>query len=412
MYRPSPEDALLIAACRPDGAPPEPPHRDIDWQHLLPHAEALGLAPALHAHCARLGATVIPTDVTTRLAETYYAAGAQNAMRLDDLRELLVAFAGAGIGAIVLKGAAFTEALYGNLALRPMKDLDLLVRPSDLDRAEELVRGLGYEPDEWFRPAAWYRTSLHHLVPYRRGETVVEIHHRLLPPGAPPGPTLAAVWARAETRKLAQTDAMVLAPNDAFVHAALHVAVDRFAGRLRDLRDLAALAASDTLAPDWGRLAAITDPRTATHLYYVLRTARVLVQAAIPPDLERALATRARVRARDVPRVVRMTSRLALRGPEESFVLPTWLVIARLDAILTRRGWPSRSAALARTVYESAHERAHALGYGGWAPLYVFFVRPWSAVSAALRRSRRGRRRSSRDGTPAKKAGGEPSPPP
>ncbi len=395
MFHPSIEDAVLIAACRPDGAPNALPHSDTDWQTVVHRAEPLGLAPALRAYCARLaamGATAVPGVVTTRLDETFYAAGAQNAVRLDDLRELLAALAAAGIGTIVLKGAAFTEALYGNLALRPMKDLDLLVRPSDLDSAERVVRGLGYAPDEWFRPAAWYRASLHHLVPYRRGETVVEIHHRLLPPGAPAGPTPEEVWGRAQVRRLAQTDATVLAPEDLFVHVALHVAIDRFAGKLRDLRDLAALAASARLAPDWTRIASVTDPQTAKHLYVVLHTARLLVHAAIPVDVERALARTARVRPHDVTRLVRLASRLALRGPDDSSALPTWLVIAQLDAMLTRDHWASRQWAVARAVYHTSNGRARALGYGAWTPLYVVFVRPWSALIGGLRRVRRAAR--------------------
>jgi hypothetical protein len=49
-----------------------------------------------------------------------------------------------GVRALPLKGPLLARALYGDPAMRPTNDIDLLVSADDLPRAVEAVRGLGY----------------------------------------------------------------------------------------------------------------------------------------------------------------------------------------------------------------------------------------------------------------------------
>jgi hypothetical protein len=60
------------------------------------------------------------------------------------LAELLRAMRAAGIGCIVLRGAALAETLYDSPAHRPRTDLDLLVNETDVDAALAVVEGLGF----------------------------------------------------------------------------------------------------------------------------------------------------------------------------------------------------------------------------------------------------------------------------
>ena len=51
---------------------------------------------------------------------------------------------GDGLDVILLKGAALAETVYGDIALRPMSDLDLLVRPRDVSAAVHGLARAGY----------------------------------------------------------------------------------------------------------------------------------------------------------------------------------------------------------------------------------------------------------------------------
>ena len=59
---------------------------------------------------------------------------------------LLAHFEEHGIDCIVLKGADVVPRLYGVWGLRPMTDIDLLVRPADLPAIDAIVKQLGYRP--------------------------------------------------------------------------------------------------------------------------------------------------------------------------------------------------------------------------------------------------------------------------
>ena len=73
---------------------------------------------------------------------------------LDMLREreliaVLAAFAGAGIGTLLLKGAALAYSHYPEPALRTRCDADVLIRPADRDAAMRICsKRLGYRRPE------------------------------------------------------------------------------------------------------------------------------------------------------------------------------------------------------------------------------------------------------------------------
>jgi hypothetical protein len=64
---------------------------------------------------------------------------------LDELGRVLKAFNEAGIEVIVLKGAALAQTVYPDIALRPMGDIDLLVKEESLKEAEKKLTNLGYK---------------------------------------------------------------------------------------------------------------------------------------------------------------------------------------------------------------------------------------------------------------------------
>ena len=80
------------------------------------------------------------------LIEVYAQVGAINRSLLGRLERLLARFHEQGVDCIVLKGGDIIPRLYGVWGLRPMMDIDLLVRPADLPTIDSIVRQLGYRP--------------------------------------------------------------------------------------------------------------------------------------------------------------------------------------------------------------------------------------------------------------------------
>lgn len=85
------------------------------------------------------------------------AIAAREIMLLGALGEVRGAAGKAGIETVPLKGAAMLELGICQPGERGMTDVDLLVRPKDLELLEKVLAALGYQPmpnsaDAWYRP--------------------------------------------------------------------------------------------------------------------------------------------------------------------------------------------------------------------------------------------------------------------
>ncbi len=85
-----------------------------------------------------------PADVLSRLHSAYLLTAMSNALRFEALARVLHALSGAGVRAIVLKGAALAVTVYADPGLRPMVDVDLLVHKEDMPRALAILQAQGY----------------------------------------------------------------------------------------------------------------------------------------------------------------------------------------------------------------------------------------------------------------------------
>jgi hypothetical protein len=112
------------------------------WETLRALAEAERVAPLLHDALGGLG--LAPATVVDSLRQSRRATWLRNLLLLRELARALQRLAAAGVPAIVLKGVALVEAVYGDASLRPMGDVDLLVRRGDLAEASNALRQIGY----------------------------------------------------------------------------------------------------------------------------------------------------------------------------------------------------------------------------------------------------------------------------
>ena len=150
------------------------------WQELAAEAETHGLAPLVHHHLRESGVTP-PREAHRMLQSLALRHARANGVRLAVLREILAAFAEAGVTAIALKGAALAHLLYPQPGLRPMRDLDLLVSHSQALEAQRILRRIGFDAPRELTPDLPH--SMHHLSNATRRDQgllmSVEVHHHL-----------------------------------------------------------------------------------------------------------------------------------------------------------------------------------------------------------------------------------------
>lgn len=150
------------------------------WDGLPAQAEAHGLVPLLSTHVQAAGITIPPT-IKAEILGYYMQHAHATRVRMQVLSDILAYFQKAGIEVLVLKGAALAHLVYAQPVLRPMRDLDILVRAEDVYRAYALLPEIGFTPP----PGAsdGLGPDHHHLTAIKRvaeGFSVsVEVHHAL-----------------------------------------------------------------------------------------------------------------------------------------------------------------------------------------------------------------------------------------
>ncbi|MFB0564680.1 MAG: nucleotidyltransferase family protein, partial [Candidatus Aminicenantaceae bacterium] len=148
------EDRLLLYFCRTKVDDRikekiiEAERNDVDWDCFLEKTRDNGVSGVVYRSLneMREDCPDVPSTIIEELKNDYYQNAAKNTLLFEELGKFLGALKKSELQVIVLKGAALASIVYGNLALRPMSDVDLLVKKEDLLGVDEQLRMFGYRP--------------------------------------------------------------------------------------------------------------------------------------------------------------------------------------------------------------------------------------------------------------------------
>ncbi len=154
--------------------------RGISWDYLIHEAEKQGLASLLYQHISSLDFKI--PDTAWRVLQSLYLRNRRsNTIRNKAVTGIVSAYEVEKIDVLLVKGIALCNYGYSEVGLRPMRDIDLLVKKVDLAKAKRILSELGYIAAlDHDIPSDYY-----HLVPMGKiinGLPVnIELHHNLLP---------------------------------------------------------------------------------------------------------------------------------------------------------------------------------------------------------------------------------------
>ena len=200
--------------------------QEIDWDVVIQHSLLHGISGLLYLHLSLLsGDAEIPVAVMERFRSIYLRTAASGMQQLAHFRVVAETFSEAGIELITLKGAALTELLYGDPGLRPLSDIDIIIKESDWPAACEILKHMSYtSPTQRLR-----------LLPPKLTRYDVEAHVQLV---APAGTCLEfqfdlftlgigmldmdGVWRRSRDAVIAGARVRTLGPEDQLLHLLVH----------------------------------------------------------------------------------------------------------------------------------------------------------------------------------------------
>ncbi len=307
------------------------------WGAVLRAARAEGLEE-LMGLALDAGAVSPPGHIAAAIGQILGRAGRMRRLAAAAFREgglaVLRELEAAGVRYAAIKGFA-TAPLYGRIHLRRIADVDLVIRPRDLSRAEEVLVRRGYRVEKRdaievsFEPLPLEKAGRSHGVAGRPGEAgraflpPIDLHVRLSYEGQF-DLNIDEMLGRA--RRLGAL--RVLAPEDAVLVACSDAARDCFMLAGRSIADIAVLARISSLdwdavverARGWGLTAAA---------WIALSCAKRTLGARVPPGA-----------------IARLTP-----SPVRAAWLRLWLDPSRLSPWrLTRRGMKRSALRFAMAV--------------------------------------------------------------
>jgi hypothetical protein len=200
----------------------------LDWNYIVDCSIKQGISPLFSWNLKKVNNVKdVPSEIMKNLEKMYYSNLARNILLYDELSKILTAFKKAGIDTIVLKGAFLAEEIYKNIGLRPMNDIDLLIKEEDLQKAKiELVK-LKYSATIIFSTKfhEQFQTAWSEELPFIHQDKKIdiEIHWDIEPRQNHYKVDINKFWNNTKSVKIAGIETLTFAPEDILQHLCLHV---------------------------------------------------------------------------------------------------------------------------------------------------------------------------------------------
>lgn len=245
----------------------------MDWTAL---AQTLGrerLAPLFHDWIGRFPkvAASVPKDFLEGIKYSYYQTAVRNTLLKEETKTLLQMLVQHRIPFILHKGIHLAETLYGSPALRPMTDVDLLVRHEDKERVNGLLRATKFNT-----LIADLHTDIINTA--RFGFVQTEPSRRIL-----------RMWRGARPSVFENLPVRTLALEDQLIALCIHLAFNHRLEGLLWHADLVRFVRRFQGQLDWDEATALAgDYESGKSVYYCLKYLKDRWQAEIPmPILEK-----------------------------------------------------------------------------------------------------------------------------
>ncbi len=159
-----------------------------DWEMLLRQSEMEGMTPLLNKHLRESG-SIFPASIRRSLAILTRRHNLYTLLLAQALREVLERFQNEGLTPIVIKGAALCRTVYPDPSLRPMRDIDILMRDREAVQAKNILEKIGFQQSTAPIPPAHFHLPAM-LKKDHEFTICIEIHRGLYPDCPPYYPSV------------------------------------------------------------------------------------------------------------------------------------------------------------------------------------------------------------------------------
>lgn len=282
-------DELLVTAlesCFNPGTTSALAHLDLsEWEGLIDNAIKHGVAPFLwHRFQSSNFSSELPENIRKRFAKCYLQSAGRGVIIRNQLFEILELLNKNDIPVIVLKGAYFADSIYQDFSIRPMQDIDILIRENDSGRVEKALLSVGY--NSLFGVNTPLNRRIHYSYKRPGWGVPIEVHFLLRSSRLNRELDIDQFWSRAVITSVVEHDVSVFSPEDLILYHCFHATKHIFQHfALRSFCDIALIIKHFNEKVDWKIVAErAKELQIANNVYFTLKLVRVLMQIGAPQE--------------------------------------------------------------------------------------------------------------------------------
>lgn len=186
---------LLILSCKTELLPDEVAfirntvQEEKEQQYfisIIQLAQQHGILPLLYYTLKTHTSDIISSEQLSTLKSSYTSIAQRNMLMSMELIHIMKLLESAGIEALALKGPTLAQLAYGDITLRQFSDLDILIKPNDLQEAISLLKAHNYTeayPLTTSQLNSFIRSSHEFTLFNHTNRIAVELHWRLTSEG-------------------------------------------------------------------------------------------------------------------------------------------------------------------------------------------------------------------------------------
>jgi len=256
----------------------------VNWDKIIDISTRHEALPLVYHNLSRLGfQNIIPEEVFLTMKKYYYANLSKNLFFEKEMLDIFAMANQDNIGVIPFKGFSLIHTVYNNPGLRPMVDVDILVKENDLTNIKSILNKSGYEDnsekarcnEQQFEIVFTKKIASNHY-------TIIEVHHELSP-ARPHKLNLPYLWQRARKETVDGYEIQHLSPEDTLLSLALHLRRHTRRLTLKFIIDIAELLNKHNVVMDWHYIKkSAADNHIITTMHTSLSLAKELLEAEIP----------------------------------------------------------------------------------------------------------------------------------
>jgi len=136
--------------------------RPVNWPQFKQLAQYHGVVPLVSKALHQLSSSNIPTEILYEFSTYVQASLVLKRLILEEMLTISKAFSQEEVKVVPFKGPILALSVYKSLELREFLDLDLLIKPSQIKKAQAILVTLGYtrrgnqEPSEGGSPSLYH----------------------------------------------------------------------------------------------------------------------------------------------------------------------------------------------------------------------------------------------------------------